>query len=256
MRLGSALLSSIADAVWPAACPSCGGPIEGDGVACPPCTARLKPLPGDRCAACSTPIEPPALSCPGCRKLPPGVDARIVATDYSVARPLIHALKYDRRRSLGPLLAVRLAEVLARNRYAREADVVVPVPIHRWRKRRRGFDQSHVLAEAAARVLGIPIRPEALVRLRNTPHQTGLGGADERAANVQGAFAQGSAKGVAGLRVLLVDDVITTGATVGACAAVLIAAGATRVYAAAVAHPFHVFAGGPDQPPDLSDCTV
>ena len=138
-------------------------------------------------------------------------------------RAIVHALKYGKRRSVAERLALRMraqcADVLSR------ADVVVPVPLHRSRRRMRGFNQ----AEELARHLGIPCRT-ALRRVRATPSQTELPVA-QRHRNVRGAFTMARRGDIGGLRVVLVDDVCTTGATLEACAGVLRAAGAADVMA-------------------------
>ena len=136
-------------------------------------------------------------------------------------RSILQAFKYDRRRSLaaplGRLMRLRGAAVLA------DADCVVPVPLH-WRRRwRRGFNQALDLA----RQLGVPVRC-ALRRRGNTRTQTDLP-ADARLRNVRDAFVATRRAGVSGLRLVLVDDVSTTGATLEACARVLMAAGAAEV---------------------------
>jgi ComF family protein len=144
-----------------------------------------------------------------------------VGTYEGSLRSILQAFKYDRRRSLaaplGRLMRLRGADVLA------GADCVVPVPLH-WRRRwRRGFNQALDLACH----LEMPVR-SALVRHRNTRTQTDLP-ADARLRNVRDAFTVGRRVPVSGLRIVLVDDVSTTGATLEACALVLVAAGAAEV---------------------------
>jgi ComF family protein len=115
-----------------------------------------------------------------------------------------------------------------------EADVIVPVPLSGWRRRTRGYNQSEALARALARELGLPLAPRALSRRKHAPPQARSATAEERRRNVEGAFAA-RAEPVAGRRVLLLDDVTTTGATLRACAAALKEAGARSVYAVAFA---------------------
>jgi ComF family protein len=142
-------------------------------------------------------------------------------------RAIVHALKYGGRRSL----AAQLAEWMRREcaDALNEADVVIPVPLHRTRQRARGFNQ----AEDLARQLGLPVCV-ALKRIRPTPSQTDLPAA-ERQRNVRGAFKLRWRANVRGLCVVLVDDVSTTGATLEACAKVLRDAGAADVRAATAA---------------------
>ena len=139
----------------------------------------------------------------------------------------MHALKYDGRRSIAKQLALRLA--LSGAEVLDGGDCVVPVPLHRSRRRARGFNQ----AEEIARHLPLPMR-DALKRVRATPSQTELPAA-QRHANVRNAFALRRGASVDGLVVVLVDDVSTTGATLGACARTLLHAGAGEVRALTVA---------------------
>jgi ComF family protein len=160
--------------------------------------------------------------------------ARAVAVFSSGMQELIHGLKYsdrhDGRRLFGRWLVAAGAELLA------DADVLVPVPLNRWRLLSRRFNQSALLAQEVARLSGVDYAPLALSRVRATASQVGMT-REERRRNVTGAFAvPARAVGqVAGRRIVLVDDVITTGATVQAAARVLKAAGAARVDVLALA---------------------
>ena len=116
---------------------------------------------------------------------------------------------------------------------ATPADVLVAVPLHRSRERERGYNQSELLARAVSKETGIDFLFRALSRTRDTPPQVSITGHEERKRNLEGAFA--STGDVSGLRVLLVDDVVTTGSTMSACASVLKAGGATRVWGLALA---------------------
>jgi len=136
----------------------------------------------------------------------------------------IHRFKYRGRSELGAALGSLMAE--AAGRWAGEVDAVVPVPLH-WRRRRwRGYDQAALLARPTAKALGVPALLRGLRRVRHTPSQVNLPH-DERQANVAGAFAPGRLRGVG--RVLLVDDVRTTGATLEAASKALRAGGAREV---------------------------
>ena len=138
---------------------------------------------------------------------------------------LIHRFKYEGCFALAEPLARHLIAVWPT--WEQPPDLIVPIPLHPRRRRRRGYNQSELLAAPLARALGLPMNPRALQRVRHTAPQVGLG-PEERHANVRGAFAAADA---GGRRVLLIDDVLTTGATMRAAAEALLAAGAASVSA-------------------------
>ncbi|MBI4279244.1 MAG: ComF family protein [Armatimonadetes bacterium] len=158
---------------------------------------------------------------------------RAVARYEGVAKEAVHALKFGRRRALAGPLGTLMGTVAFREWGARPPDLVVPVPLHPARERERSFNQAHLLAVEVAAVLGAPLAPAALRRVRATPQQTGLAG-DARRENVAGAF-EAEAGAVRGRRILLVDDVMTTGATLEASAEPLRRAGAREVCAVVMA---------------------
>jgi ComF family protein len=190
---------------------------------CAACGASLdEPTRGAVCAACwsaATPLTPL-----GCCSLPPAIALATAIGPYEGAlRAIVQALKYHARPTLARHLAMRMREAGAD--ILSGADLVVPVPLHRSRERSRGFNQARELA----RHLGLP-SAGALARTRSTASQADLPAA-RRHANVRGAFTWRADVPVAGSIVVLVDDVVTTGATLNACAAPLLAAGATEVRA-------------------------
>jgi ComF family protein len=185
------------------------------------------------CARCGQP-QPPwraaADLCARCRRLGGGLPTRVVGPYEGRLRDVLHAFKYDGRRSLAPPLAAMLRAQAGDLLDA--ADAVVPVPLHGARRRARGFNQAHDLARA----LGPPVL-RALRRRRATAAQMSLT-ARARRANVRGAFALARRLppgAIGGRVVVLVDDVVTTGATLDACAAVLRQAGAADVRAVTIA---------------------
>ena len=208
---------------------------------CQACWRGIRPALPPACRLCGQPLPSwRAISlaterCAACRRRPPAFAAGAVACEYDgEARAIIHALKYDRRRSLarplGALLARAGRAVLA------DADAVIPVPLHPWKRLRRGFNQAADLAAT----LGLPVRA-LLWRVRWTPAQAGLSPAARRR-NVRGAFAIPPWVGAAARRqhlegrvLVLVDDVMTTAATLDACARVLRQAGAREVRALTLA---------------------
>jgi ComF family protein len=150
-------------------------------------------------------------------------------------RQVIRQFKYNKMRPLAKPLAARLAQVLIRMD-AGSLDLVLPVPLHRNRQRARGFNQSELLTRQLAVMCDLPLGSRDCVRVRDTPPQTGLRGT-ERRRNVRGAFAVPRPERVRGLNVLLVDDVITTGATADSCARALKQAGAKGVWVLTLARP-------------------
>jgi ComF family protein len=158
---------------------------------------------------------------------------RSVAIHNGALRQAIHHLKYQRRRELAPTLGGMLFE------YWQEAklptDLVIPVPLHSSRQQERGFNQAGLLASVLAERARLPLNDAHLTRTRATPPQVGLG-AEERKVNVQDAFTW-RGNGLEDLRVLLIDDVCTTGATLEACAVALQAGGAKSVWALTLARP-------------------
>lgn len=258
------LLGALQRLILPACCLSCARPLDAGAHPlglCLACRGRLRgPAPG--CAVCGTPIPAARMrelaggfACGRCRTQPPAFERLVVAWSY--AGPLeavIGGLKYRRLDYLGAHLARGLAarlttsgaETPAVPGEAREDgsgngpaewDLVVPVPLHWWRRRVRGYNQAERIARPLAAEIGAPFR-DLLRRSRSTRPQARLSRA-ERLRNPAGAFAlrRGwrATRWVTGRRVLLVDDVVTTGATLSAAATVLKDAGAASVTAAAAA---------------------
>jgi len=232
------------DLVFPALCPVCKStlaerrrdPLCG---ACWDLIPRIAPPCCDRCglpAQALTPVPAEVVLagrplCGGCRVDPPGWDwARAGAAYDGVVRDAIHAFKFRGKRALARPLAALIGEQWPP--LASDVAALVPVPLGRPRQRERGFNQAALLAERLAPGLGVAVRPRWLARVRDTLPQSDLGAA-ERAANVRGAFA--ARDEVAGRHVVVVDDVLTTGATAAECARALRAAGAARVGVVAVA---------------------
>ncbi len=219
--------------LFPAVCCACDVPLnESDAMGapwlCDACASGLAKGPGLRCPWCASPLaswDPDLPPCPHCRGRPPFDEVRVWAPHRGTARKLVVATKYGGMAAAARPLGARLA-ALALRAPAFDVDVVVPVPLH-WRTR-RAFNHAELLAEPVARALRLPLAAHALRRGGTTVRQAALGGA-ERAGNVAGAFRCRRARRLAGRRVLLVDDVFTTGATAAACAGVLLEAGAAAV---------------------------
>jgi ComF family protein len=215
----------------PPLCPSCREPV-GDIGLCAECWSKLSFIAPPYCARLGIPFAydpgPGVLSMEAIAD-PPAYDrARAAVRFDEVARTLVHGLKYGDRLDLAPVLGRWTAA--AGRELLGEADALVPVPLHWRRLWMRRFNQAAALAGVISATSGVPVLPDSLKRVKATAHQVGLS-KNERAMNVQGAFRVPAAKAVnvAGRRLILVDDVLTTGATVDACARALLRAGAAHV---------------------------
>jgi ComF family protein len=233
-RVGAALRAAfgrLVDVALPRLCAACREPVEGAGL-CPTCWSRLSFIAPPFCERLGIPF--PYDGGPGLLSLeaiadPPAYDRARAAVRYDeIARTLVHALKYGDRLDLAPMMGRWMAQ--AGHQLLTEADAIVPVPLHWRRQWARRFNQSALLAEIIGKASGRPVVLGGLERARATRQQVGLG-KSERAQNLQGAFRvppAGKAEAV-GRRLVLVDDVLTSGATVDACTRALLRAGATSV---------------------------
>ena len=219
------------DVALPQLCAACREPVRGTGL-CAACWSKLAFIAPPYCERLGIPFPfdggPGLLSMEAIADPPAYQRARAAVCYDEVARTLVHALKYGDRLDLAPILGRWMAH--AGRRLLADADALVPVPLHWRRLWARRFNQSALLAEAIAATSGRSVAHGALKRIKATPQQVGLG-KSERAQNVQGAFRvppEGKAE-VVGRRLVLVDDVLTSGATVDACARALLRAGAQSV---------------------------
>jgi ComF family protein len=219
------------DIALPTLCVACREPVDGEGV-CAGCWAKLSFIAPPYCPRLGIPFVydpgPELLSMEAIANPPAYARARAAVRYDDVARTLVHALKYQDRTDLAPAMGRWMAR--AGRELLGEADVLVPVPLHWRRGWSRRYNQSGALARVIERQTGVKLASEALRRVRPTQQQIGLSRA-QRASNVQGAFkvAPERAAAVQGRRVVLIDDVLTTGATTDACARALLRAKAASV---------------------------
>lgn len=240
MRLLAKLnpLPALGSLFYPPTCVVCSGMVEGLEYLCASCRSRAPRIVAPFCTKCSEPFFgaiTQTFSCANCEHRTLHFDAAVAAyRSRGLVRKLVHDFKYGRQRHLRYPLAVWLSETLNDPRLrGRRFDMIIPVPLHAARERERGFNQATLLAELLAPKLALPLRP-VLERIRYTTTQTAYDRA-ERIENLQDAFRLRKNWDVRELRVLLIDDVLTTGSTLSECARVLKAAGAMSVHAATAA---------------------
>ncbi|HEY1230149.1 MAG TPA: ComF family protein [Ramlibacter sp.] len=228
VRLGGALL----DLVYPPTCLDCGAPTASHAALCPRCFASLRPITRPWCPVLGVPFEvspgPDARSAQAIADPPPFDRARSAVLYNEVARAIVSRLKYGDRPELAEFCARLMHPVGAE--FWGEGPVLVPVPLNRWRQFERRYNQSTELARALARLTGLVIDTGIVARRRRTRQQVGLS-VDARHRNVAGAFAAHpeALRRLKGRGVVLVDDVITTGSTVGAITRELKRAGVVKI---------------------------
>ncbi len=219
------------DIALPTLCVACREPVDGEGV-CAACWAKLSFIAPPFCPRLGIPfVYDPGeglLSMEAIANPPAYARARAAVRYDDVAKTLVHALKYQDRTDLAPTMGRWMAR--AGREFLEDADLLVPVPLHWRRGWSRRYNQSGALARAIERQSGVKVASEALRRIRPTQQQIGLN-RTQRASNVQGAFKVASHRQseIQGARVILVDDVLTSGATIDACARALLRAKAASV---------------------------
>jgi len=218
------------DVLLPPRCPSCRTIVGEDGSFCGSCWTELRFITAPMCARCGTPFEVdhgPGTTCGACLlRAPRYASARAALVYHGSARRVLLGFKHSDRDHLVRLMAPQMVRA-ARGLLTPDA-VLVPVPLHRWRLWRRGYNQAALLARAVGKLGAVPVSVDALVRTRATAMSKGMT-RTQRATNVRGAFAVARPAAIVGRAVILVDDVLTTGATVEACTRALRKAGAARV---------------------------
>ncbi|MFC4626579.1 ComF family protein [Daeguia caeni] len=222
----------IANLLFPSACAGCGEIVAMPGTLCPRCWSSLRLIERPYCPVLGIPFAHDYgdhfLSAEAIADPPPFRRLRSAVRHDGAAQRMVVSLKFHDRTDLAPWMARWMQR--AGEELLADCDVILPVPLHRWRFFRRRFNQSAELARSLARLANKPFVPEALKRIRSTQPQIGLG-TRARKRNVDGAFRVPTAEEihVRGRNVLLIDDVYTTGATVKAATRALLRAGASNV---------------------------
>jgi len=224
------LINSIVDLIFPPQCLLCGD-LDSSGL-CRTCRKSFQPLRPPLCSVCSAPVETSEAAplCARCSDFHPAYDRAWSLFIYDGAiRKAIHDFKYHGvsglHRVFGELLHERLTVEMA----GISIDSVVPVPLHRARELSRGYNQAALLARSLASLLSLPVMESELLRVRHTDFLADLGRRD-RFASLEGAFAISEKTRLEGKKILLVDDIMTTGATFHICAGVLREGGASCIY--------------------------
>ncbi len=218
------------DLLLPPRCPACREIVDNAGRFCLKCWTGLTFLTDPVCAGCGAPFEidhGPGARCGACLETPPRFAAARAALAYDgSARTVLLGFKHGDRQHLVDIMAPQL--VRAGRDWFGPDTILVPVPLHRWRLWKRGFNQAALLARAVSRRTGTPLVVDALARVKPTRSSQGMG-RRARANNVRGAFRVAQPAAIKAKEIILIDDVLTTGATVEACTRMLLRGGATRV---------------------------
>jgi len=230
LALARAALRPLLDFALPPRCPGCGAVTGEPHRFCLACWSQLVFLGEPCCARCALPFDygqGEGAVCAGCLAEPPAFDRLRAAVAYGeISRKVALRLKYGGR----PGVAETIARLMERHLVGAPDAVLAPVPLHRWRIWRRGYNQAALIASALARRAGLEVRLDLIERVKPTPPLKGLGPKERRDA-VRGAFRIAPVRRPAlrGRAVLLIDDVYTSGATANACARILKRAGAAEV---------------------------
>ena len=222
------LRTAVLDLLFPLRCLGCGS--EGSLI-CASCSRSLARISLPLCLRCGTPLKEGVL-CPTCISFPLAIDGiRSVFLYEGIVRQAVHQFKYRRLKAMAAPLGQLMADYLGA--HPLPCGVLTPVPLHPKRLRERGYNQASLLAHEIGKHTRVPVVEATLVRQRDTISQARTASAAERRGNVRDAFA--CRQELAGERVLLIDDVSTTGATLDACAVALKDAGAGSVWGLTVA---------------------
>jgi ComF family protein len=221
------------DFFYPTACVGCGCGLKAGGeFLCSACRTKIISLGGPECCPrCGMPQDAKSDACTFCPGLDHSIETAFSAAWYIGPVPdMVHLLKYRGMHRLSLTVAGIMANCPEAGSVIAQADILVPVPLYFWRKLRRGYNQSEKIAEALAHICGKQLETGALARIRSTKTQTLLS-VEQRKNNVAGAFKVVNPQAISGCKACLIDDVMTTGATMSACATALKEVGASSITA-------------------------
>jgi ComF family protein len=227
--LFSSLKQNVLNFLFPPRCVSCG---KGGAFLCRKCRNKLSYLQPPLCTRCSKPIRTGTI-CQKCQAQNLDIDGICSIFKYGGAiRQAVIQFKYENTKVLADPLSYFMVEYLKKHRLS--FDVIIPVPIHKLRLRERGYNQSSLLAQRLSRMTRIPVAEGVLIRTKHTPSQAKSDSVEQRRKNIRNAFKCVN-HNMSGKRILLIDDVCTSGSTLNACAASLKSAGAASVWGLTVA---------------------
>lgn len=220
------------DFLFPPYCAVCDALLQSsERIVCESCFQSIRVVTPPFCQHCGRPFKTGRSSCAHCRDHPTSVKrTRALGLYQGALSCIIHLLKYEQKPSLARRLGLMMSTLVLRDPWFSSADLVIPVPLHPVRERERGYNQSRLLARAVSESTGLPLASHILMRRRNTRSQTDLP-PEERLDNVADAFAVRRPQTIEGKRILLVDDVTTTGSTLHFCGTALLAVRVQEVYA-------------------------
>jgi len=228
------------DLIFPSQCKICGGVLGAAKWVCKGCLGNTRFISPPYCDCCGIPLSPLFLEverplCKECQSRPMYFrEARAVALYKGVMRECIHLFKYEKKEALSKPLGELMIESMNDYWGGKSFDLIISVPLHPARKRERGFNQAELLARAIKEHLALPLDIHSLRRIKPTTSQTTLN-RRERLQNVKGAFQAKDKSAFFKKKILLIDDLFTTGATIDECSRIMIEAGAQEVYALTLA---------------------
>lgn len=220
----SEIIEKAYDFLYPKRCVGCGR--EGEFI-CSSCQKQLSPVGQSVCYRCGTSLSSGSV-CSGCADWEAKIDGIRSAFRFDgVAREAVHQLKYRNLRAIAPIMARIMLPCFLE--YHIPGEVIIPIPLHSKRLKERGYNQGLLLAKELGKIIGLQVDENSLKKLRHTSPQARTASLEERRSNINDAFSCGTGN-LRGIRVILIDDVTTSGATMDACAAALKKAGAASVW--------------------------